>query len=101
MSDQATTERVTRAWFDALDRGDLDAAMGLLAADVEWVNLPATPGVSDIIPWLGTCHGVAEVLRSFQTRDRVVEVQVFKPVSHLVQGDQAYGVVHDVSRIKA
>jgi ankyrin repeat protein len=101
MSDQATAERVTQAWFDALDRADLDAAMGLLAADVEWVNLPATPGVSDIIPWLGTCHGVAEVLRSFQTRDRVVEVLAFKPVSHLVQGDQAYGVVHDVSRIKA
>ncbi len=101
MSDQAASEQVVTQWFSALDRGDIDAAMGLLAPDVEWVNLPKVPGVSDIIPWLGTCHGVEEVRASFATRDAVAEVQLFKPGKQVVQGDQAFGTVHDVTRIKS
>ena len=101
MSDQATSERIATEWFSALDRGDIDGAMGLLAPDVEWVNLPKVPGVSDIIPWLGTCQGVEEVLASFRARDAVTEVQLFKPGKLVVQGDQAFGTVHDISQIKS
>ena len=101
MSDQAPSEQIASQWFSDLDRGDIDAAMGLLAPDVEWVNLPKVPGVSDIIPWLGTCHGVEEVRASFAARDAVTDVQLFKPGRQVVQGDQAFGTVHDVSRIKA
>lgn len=101
MSDQATSERIATEWFSALDRGDIDGAMGLLAPDVEWVNLPKVPGVSDIIPWLGTCHGVEEVLASFRARDAVTEVQLFEPGKLVVQGDQAFGTVHDISQIKS
>lgn len=101
MTDQAASERIATQWFAALDRGDIHGAMALLAPDVEWVNLPKVPGVSDIIPWLGTCHGVDEVLASFRTRDTVAEVQLFKPGKLVVQGDQAFGTVHDVSRVKS
>jgi ankyrin repeat protein/ketosteroid isomerase-like protein len=101
MSDQADSERIVNQWFSALDRGDIDGALALLAADVEWVNLPKVAGVSDIIPWLGTCHGVEEVAASFRTRDAVAEVELFQPGKLVVQGDQAFGTVHDVSRIKA
>jgi ankyrin repeat protein/ketosteroid isomerase-like protein len=101
MSDQATSEQIATQWFAALDRGDINGAMALLAPDIEWVNLPKIPGISDIIPWLGTCHGVQEVLASFRTRDAVAEVQLFKPGKLVVQGDQAFGTVHDVSLIKA
>ena len=101
MSNQATSEQIATQWFSALDRGDIDGAVALLAPDVEWVNLPKVPGLSDIIPWLGTCHGVEEVLASFRTRDAVVEVQVFEPGTLVVQRDQAFGTVHDVSRIKS
>jgi ankyrin repeat protein len=101
MSDQVNSEQIASQWFSALDRGDIDTAMNLLAPDVEWVNLPKVPGVSDIIPWLGTCHGVEEVRNSFRTRDAVAEVQLFKPGKLVVQGDQAFGTVHDISRIKS
>jgi len=97
---QAETEQVVKVWFDALDRADYATAMGCLAEDVYWVNLPKIPGVSDIIPWLGTCHGVAEVANSFAVRDTVCEVKAFKPVETVVQGDLAYGTVRDYSTIK-
>jgi ankyrin repeat protein len=97
---QQETEQVARRWFDALDRADYETAMACLAEDIEWVNLPKIAGVSDIIPWLGTCHGIAEVVNSFKTRDAVVDVKVFKPLALLAQGDQAFGTVHDLSTVK-
>jgi ankyrin repeat protein len=97
---QQETEQVARRWFDALDRADYAAAMACLAENIEWVNLPKIRGVSDIIPWLGTYHGIAEVANTFRTRDAVTEVKVFKPVALLVQGDEAFGTVHDLSTVK-
>src|ERR1700724_2763719 len=51
---EPTVREVAHRYFDALGRGDIPTALACLADDVEWVNLPKTPGVSDIIPWLGT-----------------------------------------------
>ena len=100
MSDQETRQ-IARQWFDALDRGDIETALSCLADDVEWFNLPKIPGVSDIVPWLGTCHGVAEVAESFRIRDEVVEVKVFKPLDLVVQGEQAVGTVRDYALVKS
>jgi ankyrin repeat protein len=100
MSQEETMQVATR-WFAALDRGDIQTAMSCLAEDVEWVNLPKVPAVSDIIPWLGTCHGIQEVQASFQTRDAVVTVKEFKPLTLVVQDDQAFGTVHDHAIVKA
>lgn len=98
---QEETQKVAQKWFDALDRADYETAMSCLADDIEWVNLQPVEGVSDIIPWIGTSHGVAEVTQSFQTRDRVAEVKLFQPVDLVVQGDQAFGTVHDITTVKA
>ncbi|PSB03201.1 ankyrin repeat domain-containing protein [Merismopedia glauca] len=97
---QAETQRVTETWFKALDEGDYATAMSCLADDVEWVNLQPVAGVSDVIPWIGTSHGVKEVSESFATRDRIAQVKLFKPVDLVVQGDRAFGVVHDITTVK-
>ncbi|WP_299407960.1 ankyrin repeat domain-containing protein [Acaryochloris sp. IP29b_bin.148] len=98
---QEDTRKVATAWFDALDRGDMDTAIACMAEDIEWVNLPKIPGVSDIIPWIGTAHGIPEVLKQFSTRDGIVEVKQFKPVDLVVEGDVAVGTVHDISTVLA
>lgn len=95
------TRRVARTWFDALDTGDFATAMSCLAENVLWVNLPKIPGVSDVIPWLGTCHGKAEVVRSFQIRGKVSDVKVFQPLKLLIEGDEAFVTIHDFSQVRA
>ncbi|MBE9192867.1 ankyrin repeat domain-containing protein [Gloeocapsopsis crepidinum LEGE 06123] len=98
---QEETQQVAEKWFKALDQADYATAMSCLADDIEWINLQPVKGVSDIIPWIGTSYGVAEVTKSFQTRDRIAQVKVFKPVDLVVQGDQAFGTVHDITTVEA
>jgi uncharacterized protein len=96
-----TTTEVARTYFNALDRGDVATAISCLDPNVEWINLPKIPGVSDIIPWLGSCHGVQEVAESFRIRDEVVEIKLFKPLDLVIQGDQAVGTINDRAVVKA
>jgi len=97
----AQTKQVAQDWFDALDRADMNAAVACMADDIEWENLPKIPGVSDIIPWIGTAHGIPEVLQQFSTRNGVIEVKRFKPLDLVVEGAIAVGTVHDISTVLA
>ncbi|PWK61485.1 ankyrin repeat domain-containing protein [Roseicyclus mahoneyensis] len=98
---QEETRRIANAWFDALDRADYPAAIALLDESIEWVNLPKIEGVTDIIPWMGTAHGIEEVLAQFSTRNGIVDVKVFKPVDLVVEDNVAVGTVHDISTVLA
>jgi hypothetical protein len=42
---QEDTQRVAAAWFNALNRGDVPAAVALLDERVEWQNLSPVKGV--------------------------------------------------------
>ena len=95
------TFHVAQTYFNALGRGDVSTAISCLADDVVWINLPKVPGLSDIIPWLGTCQGTAEVAESFRVRDAVVETKLFEPLELVVQGEQAVGTIHDQGIVKA
>src|SRR5437763_532620 len=101
MSTTEETRKLAQKWFNALDTADYEAAFSCLADDVEWINLPKIAGVSDIIPWLGTCHGVQEVIQSFQIRDGVATGKVFKPLDLVVDGDVAVGTIHDLATVIA
>jgi ketosteroid isomerase-like protein len=95
------TTNVARRWFDALTRGDIDAAIDCLADDVEWINYRIVPGVNDIMPWIGTYHSPKAVFNSFKRFVNLVDVQQEELVRLVVQGDEAAGVVHERSRVKA
>lgn len=95
----STTHVVAQTYFDALGRGDIPVALSCLADDVEWVNLAPVPGVSDIIPWIGTCHGLAEVARSFEIRDKVVKIRMFQPLDLVIEGNMAVGTINDQATV--
>jgi ankyrin repeat protein/ketosteroid isomerase-like protein len=99
--DVLSPRAVAEAWFAALDRGDIPAAVALLADDIYWENIAQVPGVSDIVPWTGTARGVSEVGQAFATRDEVCQVIEFKPLNMVVDGNQAVGTVHDHAIIKS
>lgn len=96
-----TPETVARTWFSSLDNGDYATAMGCLAENIEWVNIAPVKGVSDVIPWIGTAHGIKEVTEAFRSRDAHIDLKLFKPVSLIVQGNEACGTIHEISVVKA
>lgn len=99
---QEDTKRVAGAWFDALDRGDIPAAVALLDEHIEWQNLSPVKGVSDVVPWFGpVCHSVSEVAETFRVRDAVASIKEFKPLNMVVQGEQAVGTIRDRAVVKA
>lgn len=51
------TKQVARDWFNALDRGDMNAAVACMANDIEWENLPKIPGdLRQILPFDVVSH---------------------------------------------
>ena len=95
------TLQVVNQWFEALNRGDVDAALQCMAEDVRWENIEQVDGVSDIIPWLGGFRGRDGVAEAFRLRDGVVEVQDFRQTDLVVEGDKAVAVVHERTRVNA
>jgi ketosteroid isomerase-like protein len=94
-----TTRAVAEAWFDALDKADYAAAMALLHPDIVWINVPQVRDGSDIIPWIGTAHGLAEVTQQFSRRDGVCQVKEFKSIGLVCEGNTAVGLVRDKALI--
>jgi ketosteroid isomerase-like protein len=102
MSTQSSsTQDVAQGWFDSLSRGDFDTALALVAEDVEWQNIPSTPGVSDVAPWLGTYHGLPQVLESFKVWASKSEMKAYELLDLRVAEDEAVGIVHEHARCLA
>ena len=112
MTDEATREAATRAvvarWFDALDSGNVDAAMACLDENVRWINSPAeegkpggVPGLSAIIPWLGDFSTKAEVMATFGPWGERQETVRYERLNMMFRDDQALVLVHEAARIRA
>ena len=89
------TRAVAERWFNALDIGDIESAIACLDPNIIWINVPKIKNGSDVIPWLGTARGIQEVRGQFSKRDGIAQVQLFKPISLVCDGDIAVGLVHD------
>jgi ketosteroid isomerase-like protein len=112
MSEQTTTEEATRAvvtrWFDALDGGNIDAAMACLDDHVRWINSPGeegkpggVPGLSAIVPWLGDFSSKADVIATFGPYAERQETVRYERLNMMFRDDQAMVLVHEVARIRA
>lgn len=95
-----SSREVAEKWFHSLTSGDTEGAMSVLADDVEWINYAILPQYNDIMPWIGTYRGVQEVMQGFRIFTAVVEVKVEELVKMVVDGDEAAGVIHEVSVVK-
>lgn len=91
----ATARQVAAAWFDHMEKGAFPEALKLIDQDVVWNNIPPTPGVSDLAPWLGSYRGLPAVLASFDVWAAKSKMLSFKLLNLVVDGDQAVGLVHE------
>ena len=98
------TEEDTRAiaekWFAAIAAGDGATAATCLDENVEWINYERVEGHNDIMPWIGTYHGRDAVMASFGVFLSIAEVKYEKLVRLLVNGEEAAGVVHEISTVR-
>jgi uncharacterized protein len=104
-TDSKTSSEMTRAvaqrWFDALKAGNGPAALECLDDDVKWINCPAAPGLSDIIPWLGEYDGRKAVEGTFVIWKELATVKSFELLELVTNNDEALAVVHEIGEIKA
>ncbi len=100
-NNEKSTREVAQKWFDALTQGDADTLFSLLADDVEWINYTIVPGMNDIMPWIGTYHGVEQVAKTFEIFTGLCDVQLEELVKLSVDGEEAAGVIHERSVVKA
>lgn len=95
-----STRDVAVTWFGALASGDIGTAAACLADDVEWINYRVVPGYNDVMPWIGTYRGPQSVLDTFKIFTDLVTVQSEELVRLVVEGEEAAGIVHEVSVVK-
>jgi ketosteroid isomerase-like protein len=95
------TRAVAEKWFNALTQGDVATALGCLDDNVEWINYTVVPGYNDAMPWIGTYRGLSQVKQTFQVFGSVVQVKKEELLKLLVEGDEAAGLIHEVSTVKA
>ena len=93
--------QVAEAWFSSLEQGSLQDAQALLDENVVWENIPSTPGVSDLAPWLGTYHGVPAAMKSIEVWAKHARLLSFKLLRLIVDGPEAVGIVHEHGQILA
>ena len=93
--------QVAEAWFSSLEQGKLQNAQALLDENVVWENIPSTPGVSDLAPWLGTYHGVPAAMKSIEVWAKHARLLSFKLLRLMVDGPEAVGIVHEHGQILA
>lgn len=90
----AETRAVATAWFKNMEQATFD--MSLIDDDVIWDNIPPTPGVTDLAPWLGSYRGLPSVLKSFEVwsaHSKMIKATLMGDL--IVDGDRAVGIVHE------
>jgi ankyrin repeat protein len=94
--DSEQTLQIIRQWYDSIGRGDMEAVMNGLAADIVF-ELPQNQ-YNKIIPYLGTHVGREQVAEAFRIRAESNEIQGYEVREIVAQGNIAYTVVYTKAR---
>src|SRR5918998_5266448 len=92
----STNLDVVRRFYGAFGRGDIPAALDLLADDVEW-----TFRAPSVIPFAGTRRGREGVAEFFSLVGETLEFQQFEPREFVGQGDTVVVLGYERSLVKA
>ena len=95
MSDSTNVD-VIRRFYGAFGRGDIPAALDLLADDVEWIFRAPS-----VFPFAGTRRGREGVAEFFSLVGETLEFQQFEPREFVAQGDTVVVVGFERSVSKA
>jgi MFS family permease/ketosteroid isomerase-like protein len=95
-----STRNVAQGWFTALTSGDIATAQTYLSPDVEFINYKIVPGYNDDMAWIGTYHGRDAAVASFKVFIEVCEPRLEELVALAVDGDEAFGVIHEISAVR-
>jgi ketosteroid isomerase-like protein/muconolactone delta-isomerase len=90
-----TPKEVAEAWFSNMEQSKFQDGLALVDENVVWENIPSTPGVSDLAPWLGSYKGLPAVLKSFDVWAAHSRMLSFKLLQLVVDGQEAVGIVHE------
>jgi ketosteroid isomerase-like protein len=99
MSVALTPRQVAEAWFSNLEQGNVQGAQSLLDENVVWENIPSTPGVSDVAPWLGTYRGIPAAMKSIEVWAKHARLLSFELLRLIVDGAEAVGIVHEHGQV--
>src|ERR687890_1439983 len=94
MSDSTNVD-VIRRFYGAFGRGDIPAALDLLADDVEWIFRAPS-----VIPFAGTRRGREGVAEFFSLVEGNLEFQEFEPREVVAQGDTVVVLGFERSLVK-
>ena len=94
MSDSTNVD-VIRRFYGAFGRGDIPAALDLLADDVEWIFRAPS-----VIPFAGTRRGREGVAEFFSLVGETLEFQQFEPREFVGQGDTVVVLGYERNLIK-
>jgi uncharacterized protein (TIGR02118 family) len=98
VSDETRPVRaVAEAWFSAMGKGEVESALDLLDPDVEFINYTPVPGYNTDMAWIGTYHGRDAAAASFGVFAEACEVRSEQLAHLVVDGDEAMGVIREVS----
>ena len=79
-----TNTQVVQACFGFFSQGNIPALLNELTDDVKWT----VPGPANILPWVGTRKGKAEVGEFFRLVDENNEFLRFEPREFISEGDK-------------
>ena len=80
--DERDALRTVKAFYDAVNAGDLPAAMNLMATDVDWEDAGA-----GWLPWSTRCRGREEYARYVEAVFGALEFQEFRADEFIVGRD--------------